>query len=345
METRIQLKINDICKETSDAFTLQFEPTKEPIPYYPGQFLTLIAQIDGKEIRRAYSLSSSPYADPHLSVTIKRVTGGRMSNYLLDHLSKGDCIEALAPAGNFYLKRSYVRRNLVLIAGGSGITPLFSMIKSVLTLEAHSVVTLIYVNSCKEKTIFYEALESLAFRYQSRFLLRHYWSADRKGWLSKIFRHSHRLNATRLRELFRELGIQRDKNPEFYLCGPQGLMKLASATIESLGFPKELIQQEHFYIPTKIKNDRPYSIKIKMKGKEHIIQVNPGTSILHAGLEAGLDLPYSCQSGACNTCAVKCTSGKVGMSSTEGLSPKLLKEGYVMACVGYPLTEDVCLEY
>lgn len=343
MEAKIQLKIKEICRETPDAVTLHFEPTKEALPYFSGQFLTLIACIDGREVRRAYSLSSSPYVEKHLSVTIKRVPGGKMSNYLIEQVRCGDTLEALAPAGNFFLKRSYIGRNLLLIGAGSGITPLFSMIKTVLTQEAHSQVALIYVNSSREETIFLEPLTHLAYQYSSRFKIRHYWSDERKGFWSKFFKNLHRLNPERLKEILREVGIM----PEtaFYLCGPQGLMKMASSTIAGLGFSKDKIHQELFFAPSTIKNDSTYNITIKLKGVEHVVKVKPGSSILNAGLEAGLDLPYSCQSGSCNTCAAKCTSGDVSMTGTEGLSEKQQREGYVMTCVGYPSSEEVCIEY
>lgn len=358
MNDRTILHIKDIVHETPDAITIRFAQPDPPFNYLPGQFLTLISKIDGKEERRAYSLCSSPYVDKDLAVTVKRVKGGKMSNYLHDHIHAGDEIAVLPPAGNFCYTPGNGSRHIVLIGGGSGITPLFSIIKSVLTEEAASRVSLIYVNSNRANTILYEQLEEWSSWFSSRFRIVHYWSDEwekkqlKPGFFSRLFgkANAHRINSARLKAIFNDLQITGDADTRFYLCGPQKLMEMVTATILAIGFSKEVIHKESFYTavngsckPTGELQDR--RIKIRLKGKEHEVDVPAGTPVLFAGLDAGLNLPYSCQSGNCTSCAGKCLSGEVEMSTTEGLTDQQLREGYVLACVGYPKTDDVVIEF
>lgn len=357
MSNKIILRIEKIIKETPDTITIHFAHPKEPFSYLSGQFLTLICNVDAKEERRSYSLCSSPYFDKHLSLTVKRVKGGKMSNYLIDYLKAGDKIAVLPPVGNFYYKPQDASRHIVLIGGGSGITPLFSIIKSVLVQEPNSTVSLIYVNSDREHTIFYDQLESWSSEYGSRFLIVHYWSDEttkqsNTGFFSKLFRkkNDHRINSERLKAIFEDLGIKKESNNEFYLCGPQGLMEMATSTIKKIGFSKDVIHKESFYVPEKAENlsaksSQEHEIKIFFKGKEHLVKIATGKSVLFAGLESGIDLPYSCQSGNCTSCAGKCVSGSITMSATEGLTQEQLNNGYVLTCVGYPQSDDVVIEF
>lgn len=156
MNDKTVLYIQDIVPETSDTITIHFAQPEQQLSYLSGQFLTLISEIGGKEERRSYSLCSSPYIDDNLSVTVKRVKGGKMSNYLINNIRIGDKIVALPPMGNFKFRPENTQRHIVLIGGGSGITPLFSIIKSALLKEPAAAVSLIYVNSNRVNTIFYQ---------------------------------------------------------------------------------------------------------------------------------------------------------------------------------------------
>lgn len=358
MNTKIALHINEIIKETPDAISICFAQPEQAFSYRSGQFLTLACTIDGKEERRCYSLSSSPYVNNHLSVTIKRVKGGKVSNYLIDNLKIGDKIEVLPPAGNFYCEPKDFSRQIVLIGGGSGITPLFSIIKSVLTQEPSSIVLLIYVNVNREQTIFYEALQSWADQFPSRFRILYHWSDEKKnnssnsGFFSKLFKkkNAHRINPNRLKRIFDELEIKKEFPHEFYLCGPQGLMKMANTTLQKAGFSKQVIYKESFCATNETENPsakstQDYPIKILLKGKEHQLKAVAGQPILFSGLESGLELPYSCQSGNCTSCTAKCISGTVAMSTKEGLTRVQIENGYVLTCVGYAHSDDVVVEY
>jgi ring-1,2-phenylacetyl-CoA epoxidase subunit PaaE len=171
MNDKTILYIQGIVQETSDTITIHFAQPEQQLNYLSGQFLTLISKIEGKEERRSYSLCSSPDVDKNLSVK-----GGKMSNHLNDNIKVGDKLLALSPLGNFKFEPENIQRHIVLIGGGSGITPLFSIIKSALIKELASTVSLIYVNSNKENTIFYQQLEQWKSGFSSRFQIVHYWS-------------------------------------------------------------------------------------------------------------------------------------------------------------------------
>lgn len=357
MSDKILLNIQDIVQETSDTITIHFAQPEQQLNYLSGQFLTLISEINGKEERRSYSLCSSPDVDKNLSVTVKRVKGGKMSNHLNDNIKVGDKILALSPLGNFKFEPENIQRHIVLIGGGSGITPLFSIIKSVLKKELASTVSLIYVNSNKENTIFYQQLEQWQSEFSSRFQIVHYWSDVAKseqpkaGFWERIFKkkdvNAHRINSIRLKAILNDLHVKKNTDTEFYICGAKGLMEIATATLQEMGFSKDVIHKENFYTETKAENtsSETHQIKILLKGKEHEVKVTAGKSILFAGLDFGLDMPFSCQSGNCISCAGKCLSGEVEMSSTDGLTEEQIENGYILTCVGFPKSDDVVIEF
>lgn len=360
MIDKIQLYIQDIVQETSDTITIHFAQPEQQLNYLSGQFITLISEIEGKEERRSYSLCSSPYIDKNLSVTVKRIKGGKMSNYLNDNIKVGDKILALSPLGNFKFEPENIQRHIVLIGGGSGITPLFSIIKSVLIKEPASTVSLIYVNSNKENTIFYQQLEQWQSEYSSRFRIVHYWSDVAKseqakaGFWERIFKkkdaYAHRINSVRMKAFLNDLHVKENTNTEFYICGAKGLMEIATATLQEMDFPNNVIHKENFYTETKTENtpseaQQAHQIKILLRGKEHEVNVSAGKSILFAGLDFGLDMPFSCQSGNCISCAGKCLSGKVEMTATDGLTEEQIKNGYILTCVGFPKSDDVVIEF
>lgn len=360
MNEKIKLEIKGITQETADTITIHFSQPEQKLNYSSGQYLTLISEINGKEVRRAYSLCSSPDTDQDLSVSVKRVKGGKMSNNLHDYIKVGDQIFALPPMGNFIFKPDNIGKHIVLIGGGSGVTPLFSIIKSALVKEPNSTVSLIYVNPNRKSTIYYDQLEQWCFRFSSRFHIVHYWSdvikerQPQRSFFSRLFKKSsqnaHRINPTRLKTIFHDLQISEEKKTVFYVCGPLQLMEMAVNTIQRIGFPKDMIVKESFYTGEKVNNistrsTQEHQIKILFKGKEHPVKVKGGTPILFAGLDEGVDLPYSCQSGNCTTCAGRIVSGEVEMSTAEGLTKQQLNDGYVLTCVGYPKSDDVVIEF
>lgn len=343
----LNLTIKEIHKETDEAVTLVFESPEQPFDYLPGQFLTLILPIESKKVRRSYSLSSSPFLDESPAITIKRVSGGKASNYLNDHMKVGDSFQVMAPAGHFTpgLDPSN-RQQYIMLAGGSGITPIMSMIKSVLKVEPQSKVCLIYQNRHKKSIIFHEALRQLVADYPDRFAVVHVLSQPEDGWQGR----SGRLDASMTKVLLDELHISKPEEAQYFMCGPTGLMDSFLAGLDSCGVNHKQIHKESFFTdaapaPTRPATDnQTHQVTILLDGEEHQVQVPPEKSILEAALDDNIDMPFSCQSGLCTACRGKVLSGEVEMSEEDGLSEEELAEGYVLNCVGHPKGEDVKIE-
>lgn len=344
-----QLVVKQIIQETSDAVTIVFEQPTTKITYTSGQFLTLIMSIDGKDVRRAYSLSSSSFVDEDLAVTIKRVEGGLMSNFLPDNLKVGDTVKVMEPMGTFitsFDKKN--KRHLVQFAGGSGITPMLSIIKSTLIQEPESIVSLIYCNRNIDSIIFKEELAKWETNYEGRLHVIHILDDAPMNWQG----YSGLLNHDMLTSLFERIPDWGAKATTYLMCGPEGMMKNAETLLDEQHIPKDRIFKESFVQGTIDKDTSVSSsddleervVTVLYDGDEHKVKVAPGKSILESALDDDIDLPYSCQSGLCTACRGKCTSGKVKLDEEEGLSEAELNEGYVLTCVGHPLTDDVVIE-
>lgn len=356
---KIELQIQRIVRETADTISIHFEQPKDKIRYLSGQFLTLITEINGKEERRAYSLCSSAYTDDHLAVTIKMVTGGKVSNHFHQHARVGEKVSVIPPLGNFTYEPDHSKeRQIVLIGGGSGITPLISILKTALTQEPAAIISLLYVNKSRDTTIFYKELEILRVEYLSRFRVFYYWGDEQQveepGWLKRLFgkkdADQHRIGEEQLNRFFTGLLIKSIESTEFYLCGPQGLMDLAERAVLNTGFEKRLIHRESFYdakADARIIAMPKTTVRVKviLNGKDHEFDVPAKKSILLAGLDAGHDMPYSCQSGNCTACIGRCLSGEVEMRETEILTEDQIQNGYVLTCVGYPRSKDIVIEF
>ena len=360
------LTVVALTQETADSITIHLErPDRQPIASRPGQFLTLILPCGagGKKERRAYSLSSTPHEAPRLSVTVKRVPGGLVSNYLLDTVEVGQQIEVMEPLGNFTLSPSpKAARSLVLIGAGSGITPLMSILKAVVNTEPNSHVLLIYGNRNEESVIFQKQLDGLEASTNGRVQVEHVYSQPLKP--GGAHRHTGRLNRTMLLRILEQRHQFPAEQAEYFMCGPEGLMAEARAALDLLNVPEARIRRESFVASADTaeaaagqpnghgdvsdspaddtKNTR--SVTIQYEGSEYVIEVPAGKTILETALDQDIDLPYSCQAGLCTACRGKCLSGKVHLDEREGLSDSEMKQGYVLTCVGHPMTDDVVIE-
>jgi ring-1,2-phenylacetyl-CoA epoxidase subunit PaaE len=346
-----KLKVKEIVRETADAITIYFDqPSEKKIEYKPGQFLTLQFVSEGEKIRRAYSLCTSPYIDKDFGVTVKRVQGGKVSGYLNQTLKAGDVIDVMEPLGNFTTTfGSNAQRNLVFFGGGSGITPLMSLIKTALLLEPKSSVSLVYANRDTDSIIFKASLNDLEKKYPN-FKLVHVLENPPSGF-SGI---KGLINPSVVREILKTL--PQSSNTEYFICGPEPLMNIVTDSLISLGISKELIRRESFESQAaseaankseeELKEEGIITREVKViyDGDEFNFIVPPEKTILEAALDLDIDLPYSCQSGLCTACRGKCLSGKIKMVEDEGLSEREKKEGYVLLCVGHPLTKDVVVE-
>ena len=343
------LKVKEIVRETKDAISIVFEHPKEKIKYKAGQFLTLIVPVNGKEVRRAYSLCSSPFVDADLAVTVKRVDNGLMSNWLPDNLKKGDSVKIMEPMGQFTTEFDTNRkRHLVMFAGGSGITPMMSIIKSILLQEPQSIVSLIYCNRDIDSIIFKSSLEALETHYEGRLHVIHILDNAPMNWQG----YSGLLNHEMLSRLFERIPDWTDTT--YLMCGPEGMMKNVESLLAQRSIPAAKVFKESFVQGTIDKDNKKESaggsevvareVTIRYDGQEFKVMVEPQNTILQTALDQGIDLPYSCQSGLCTACRGKALSGKVKLDEEEGLSQSERAEGYVLTCVGHPLTDDVVIE-
>jgi ring-1,2-phenylacetyl-CoA epoxidase subunit PaaE len=353
------LKVVGITHETSDAITIHLEhPDKKSIPYKAGQFLTLILPVEGKKVRRSYSLCSDPAESTRLSVTVKRVEGGLVSNYLLDNLKEGQEIEVMEPLGNFNLvPEPGNSRHIVLFGGGSGITPLMSMLKAVLREEPNSRVTLLYGNRDEDSVIFKKELEKLQAAHPDRLQVEYIYSQPKHHC-----EYRGRMNQSLILKIFQRLQFTKPAEARYYMCGPDGMMEEVRKALNVLHVPADRIFRESFVSNKLIEQQdqealhgdvsssdddgeiTTQTVTIIYEGAEYSVQVEPDQTILEAALEQDVDLPYSCQAGLCTACRGKCLSGKVHLDEREGLSDAELDEGYVLNCVGHPLTANVVIE-
>ncbi|MFM7429562.1 MAG: 2Fe-2S iron-sulfur cluster-binding protein [Flammeovirgaceae bacterium] len=345
-----ELLVKNIIQETKDAISIVFEQPVAKLHYKSGQFLTLIVPVQGKEVRRAYSLCSSPFIDADLAVSVKRVEKGLMSNWLPDNLKVGAKVKVMEPMGQFTTEfAKNKKRHLVMFAGGSGITPMMSIIKSLLTQEPDSICSLIYCNRDIDSIIFKTQFEQLQTQYEGRLHVIHILDNAPMNWqgLSGL------LNKEMLVKLFERIPDWGLDKTTYLMCGPEGMMKNVDNLLVEHQIPKEKIFKESFVagVLDKPKKEdeketekKTRDVVIRYDGNEHTISVPHNKTILETALDQGIDLPYSCQSGLCTACRGKALSGQVKLDEEEGLSKSERAEGYVLTCVGHPMTDDVVIE-
>ena len=334
----LQLRVEAIKWETRDTATFFLaEVTGKKITYKAGQFITLIFMHRDEEIRRSYSLSSSPGEDL-LAVTVKRIDNGEISRLMLTKLKVGDILNAVEPAGRFTINQYQVQKDIFLFAGGSGIAPIFSQLKHILSHIGESRLTLIY-SSNNADILFKTELDRLAAAHPVRLRIIYLISSE-----------GNRLNNQGVEQLvtqYQQFGLDK---AEFYLCGPFPYMRMVRLTLLFMGIDPGKIRKENFVLETvavakTAVNYPPGRVKIAFGGEWHDITVGENQSILQAALQNRIQLPYSCRVGSCSTCTAICRSGKVAMSTNEVLTDADLAEGWILTCTGHPLGEDVVIEY
>ena len=340
------LTVKEVVKETNDAISIVYEQPESKIEYESGQFLTLISTIEGKEVRRSYSLFTSPVVDVDLGVTIKRVPDGVMSNYLNEHVKVGDEMRVMQPMGNFTTKYNAAnKRHLVIFGGGSGITPLMSIVKSLLHTETDSIVSLIYANRNIDSIIFKDAFEKIADTFEGRLHLIHILDDAPMNWQGP----SGLLNKEMLEKLFERIPDWGLENTTYLMCGPEGMMNNVRTLLADHEIPTDKIVSESFVAgimnkPAEAKEElTAREVTVVYDDDEFVFTVKPDSTILQTALDNDIDLPFSCQSGLCTACRCKLESGEIKMDEDEGLSESEKDDKYVLICVGHPLTDDVKL--
>ena len=343
------LKVVDVTNETADAISIAFEippNLKSDYKYIQGQYLTLKLTVNGEEVRRSYSICST-HTEPELRVAIKRVKGGKGSNFVADKIKVGDNIEVMTPMGNFHSALSASnKKNYILFAGGSGITPMMSIIKTVLAVEPQSKLVLFYGNQDEASIIFKNQLNDLASKNADR--LKIYYVLD-KGGHDPLFTGV--MNKEKNKSLIKKF-VDLKVDNEFFVCGPGPMMDAVKETLESLKVDRKRIHIEYFNTPVEpAKADADKSAFVSAKatiildGDERVVDVPAGGSILQAALDASMDAPYACRGGSCCTCRAKLIEGKVVMDVNYALLDSEVEEGYILTCQSHPTTPIVIVDY
>ena len=348
-----QLSIKSIKKETIDCVSISFNiPTalKKLFAYKQGQYITVKTKIEEQEIRRSYSLCSSPLEDD-FCIAVKRVDGGLFSTFANHHLQINDVLDVAAPNGKFYTELNKINtKKYVAIAAGSGITPILSIIKTTLITEPKSQFILVYNNKNTGSIIFKEEIEALKNKFIGRLQLIHILSREKTD---APISHG-RIDANKLQQLSKL--IQWKNVDEFFICGPEEMIITTKNFLKNLSIDNKKIHFELFaasakttnkiFIP-QIKTEAKSKITIISDGRSFDIEIgfNEEINILDAALQKGADLPFACKGGVCCTCKAKLLEGQVDMDVNWGLEHEEIEQGFILTCQSHPLTERVVVDY
>jgi len=337
-----KLVIENIREEMAGFKTFIFAPGHK-IEYQAGQFITLLDNSGLKEIRRSYSILSSPALEEPLSISVKRIDNGYFSRNLIDRAKIGDHFFTTGSAGFFRLPDNIkLYANIFFFAAGSGIVPIFSLLKTVLNSFPGISVHLIYSNQSKESTAFYDELRNWVSRFPKRFHIDFIFSSFPA--LSKA-----RLNRELLLELV-NIGRFDHKKSLFYVCGPDNYMRMIIFNLKEEGFPEENIRKEDFNpgnkksVPRTPPDKNDYRVHLELRGISYDFPVKYPDSILQSAKKQKLELPYSCETGKCGSCAAICLSGKLWLSNNEVLTEMDLAKGLILTCTGHPQYGNVSLK-
>lgn len=357
-----ELKVKLIRPETADAVTVVFEVPDnltDTFQYTQGQYLTLRFQFNGKEERRAYSMCSSPL-DNDLAVTVKRLKGGLVSNFIHDQLKAGQTVEVMPPEGRFFTPLKEDNKKTYYIFGaGSGITPLMSIMKTILEKEPMSKICLLYGNRNEDTIIFKESLEALEKRYRDQLIVEHILSQPKReksgGVLSFLSKGTvlwngkvGRINAAAVKEFLGQHPA-RTSDVEYFICGPGSMIEAVEKALKDLSVDKEHVHTERFTSNVdekdRAKGAAGAKIIVHLNGSTIETEVPQGKTILDVLLDMRFDPPYSCHSGACSTCMAKIISGSVKMDACYALDDDEIAEGYILTCQSHPTSDVVELTY
>jgi ring-1,2-phenylacetyl-CoA epoxidase subunit PaaE len=348
------LKVAEIVPETAEANSIRFEipsELRDAFAFKAGQHLTLRATIDGEEVRRNYSLCTAP-AESDWMVTVKRIGGGLFSNWVGDRLKPGDMVEVMVPHGSFTTEFDPAnKRHLVAIAGGSGITPVMSLVRTLLREEPQSRFTLFYGNRDSSSVIFLESLAALKDKHLGRFEIYHFLDQEEQD----IDLFNGMLDRTRCEEAIAHLVLDAAEVDGWFICGPGPMMDSAEDALLDRGISKERIHIERFTAdrpPESVSREMAQlqtqaegvSVSVTLDGRTRRVPFSQG-NILESARAAGLPAPFACKAGVCATCRAKVTKGKVEMAARYGLTDEEVAAGYVLTCQSVPIGDGVAVDY
>ncbi|MEO6520743.1 MAG: ferredoxin--NADP reductase [Mucilaginibacter sp.] len=340
----LQLRVEAIKWETGDTATFFLsEINGEEILYQAGQFITLIFSHHREEIRRSYSLSSSPHED-FLSITVKRMENGEISRFLLTKIKVGDVLNGLAPAGKFVEANPDSNKDIFYFAAGSGITPVYAQIKYALSRKGASKITLVYSSHKAKSTLFYTDLNELVNDFPDRLKVIYLFSVSEDNSPRK------RLNNELVTQLVNANLQYSSDQAEFFICGPFVYMRMVKLTLTFMGFDAAQIRRENFVletvpVSTTVMNFPPRKIKLHFGATTYDLMVGENQSILQAALQNNIRIPYSCRAGICSTCTAICKNGKVEMVVNDVLTDQDLQHKWILTCTGHPVSDDVEIEF
>lgn len=364
------VKVKSIERQTKDAVAITLaipEDLKKDFTYIPGQYITFRVTINGESYNRSYSLCSSPNLSEDPTVAVKEVKGGKVSTYFNQQLKTGDKLEVMPPLGNFKADVSKTdNQHYLLFGGGSGITPLFSIVKSVLHNAPDAKVSLFYANYNSDAVIFKKELQELHNKFSGRFTLIHVFDKPIKsggflGFGKKTVEEldfvEGMMTSKMCIDLLKAHTDLNFKNAQFYMCGPGGLMDNVGGALEKLQIPADRTHREYFTEKSESEKqaasvgqvDANFNgtsqVEIIYDGSSYSLEINAKETVLDAALDANVDPPFACMVGACTTCRAKVTEGSVKMKDSEALTAKEIEAGYILTCQAHPTSSVLKINY
>lgn len=347
------LTVASIEPVTDDSVAITFEvpeDLREDYAFSHGQHLTVRTELAGDDVRRNYSICS-PAGSGVLRVAVKRLPGGAFSEHALDVLRPGDVLDVMTPSGRFFTDLDPAhRKHYVCVAAGSGITPVLSIVASVLAAEPRSSVTLLYGNRTHSSVMFLEELEDLKDTYPERFQLLHVLSREPQ----EVELFSGRLDADRMGRILDGL-LPPDTVDEWFLCGPFEMVSDLRKLLVKEGVPKKQIHAEVFHVesgppvrraPVETAEGEGAKVTITLDGRRSTFSLPAdGPAVLDAALRVRADAPFACKGGVCGTCRAKVLEGTVEMDTNWALEPDEVEKGYVLTCQSHPTSDTVVLDY
>jgi len=357
------LPITKVIEETNDCISIHFDIPADlasEFDHLAGQYLTIKADINGEDVRRAYSICSAP-AEAGVAVSVKRVSGGKMSTYLNETAKAGDVLEVMKPEGRFVVKPDpLAHRDHYFFAAGSGITPVMSMIKTVLEEEPKSSCYLLYGNRDEENIIFKAELDGMNQRYEGQLHTCYTLSKpklEKKGGLLGAFSKG---KATwkgptgriskEIMDRWLEDSPSKTGDNNYYICGPGNMIEYVSAYLQNKDVDPSRIHAEYFTAPTEegaapVAAAGEASLTATLDGAEYSVTISKGKSVLDSLLDQKVDAPFSCTSGACSTCMAKVLEGSADMDACFALDDSEVKDGFILTCQAHPTSAKLVITY